>query len=107
MFPDGLLDLPTPSDAEALVNKLDGVVSFYKIGLWLLFAEGTDQLIDKLIKNGKKVFLDYKMFDIGETVMKGVSRARERGIKFVTVHGDDEIMRAAVEGKGNSDFLKV
>ena len=47
------------------------------------------------------------MFDIGETVNKGVSRARDRGIKFVTVHGDNEIMEAAVEGKGNSDFLKI
>jgi orotidine-5'-phosphate decarboxylase len=101
------LDVPTPDDAEQLVDQLDGVVSFYKIGLWLLFAEGTDQLIDKIIKRDKKVFLDYKMFDIGETVNKGVSRVRDRGIKFVTVHGDNEIMEAAVKGKGNSDFLKI
>ena len=55
------LDVPTPDDAEQLVNQLDGVVSFYKIGLWLLFAEGTDQLIDKIIKRNKKVFLDYNV----------------------------------------------
>ncbi|MGB6699546.1 MAG: orotidine 5'-phosphate decarboxylase / HUMPS family protein, partial [Methylocella sp.] len=65
------LDVPSPNDAKELIKKLDGIVSFYKIGLWLLFAEGTDKLIDKLIKNGKNVFLDYKMFDIGETVRKG------------------------------------
>jgi len=101
------LDVPSPNDAKELIKKLDGIVSFYKIGLWLLFAEGTDKLIDELIKNGKNVFLDYKMFDIGETVRKGVSRAKDRGIKFVTVHGDDEIMKAAVEGKGDYDFLKI
>jgi orotidine-5'-phosphate decarboxylase len=39
--------------------------------------------------------------------MRGVERARERGIKFVTVHGDNEIIQAAVEGKGSSDFLKI
>ena len=101
------LDVPTPEQAEKLVDDLDGVVSFYKIGLWLLFTAGTDQLIDRLIKRGKKIFLDYKMFDIPETVSKGVTSARDRGIKFVTVHGDNEIMEAAVEGKGNSDFLKI
>jgi orotidine-5'-phosphate decarboxylase len=47
------------------------------------------------------------MYDIGETVKRGVERARERGIKFVTVHGDEEIMRKAVEGRGESDFLKI
>lgn len=101
------LDVSSPDDAKELIKKLDGIVSFYKIGLWLLFAEGTDKLIDDLVKSGKNVFLDYKMFDIGETVRKGVTRAKDRGIKFVTVHGDDEIMRAAVEGKGDCDFLKI
>jgi orotidine-5'-phosphate decarboxylase len=101
------LDVPSPDDAKELITKLDGIVSFYKIGLWLLFAEGTDKLIDDLIRSGKNVFLDYKMFDIGETVRKGVTRAKDRGIKFVTVHGDDEIMEAAVKGKDGSDFLKI
>jgi orotidine-5'-phosphate decarboxylase len=101
------LDVRRPSEARELVHKLDGIVSFFKIGLWLLFAEGTDALIDALIAQRKNVFLDYKMFDIGETVKEGVSRARERGVKFVTVHGDPEIMRAAVEGKAGSDFLKI
>jgi orotidine-5'-phosphate decarboxylase len=101
------LDVPSPDDAKELIKQLEGIVSFYKIGLWLLFAEGTDKLIDELIKSGKNVFLDYKMFDIGETVRKGISRAKDRGIKFVTVHGDDEIMKAAVEGKGDCNFLKI
>jgi orotidine-5'-phosphate decarboxylase len=101
------LDVSSPEKAEQLVAKLDGVVSFFKIGLWLLFAEGTDKLIEKLIRENKNVFLDYKMFDIGETVREGVKRAKDRGVKFVTVHGDDEIIKAAVEGKSGSDFLKI
>jgi orotidine-5'-phosphate decarboxylase len=101
------LDVPTVSEARGLVSKLDGVASFYKIGLWLLFAEGADKLIDDLIQHQKNVFLDYKMYDIGETVKQGVKRAKDRGVKFVTVHGDTEIMKAAVEGKGDSDFLKI
>ena len=82
------------------------MVSFFKLGLWLIFAPGFDRLLDDLVESGKKVFLDAKMFDIGETVKQGVARAAERGVSFVTVHGDDDIIRAAVEGKGGSD-LKI
>jgi orotidine-5'-phosphate decarboxylase len=101
------LDVPTVDDARSIVRSLDGVVSFFKIGLWLLFASGADKFIDDLIRAKKDVFLDCKMYDIGETVRQGVARAVGRGVKFVTVHGDSEIMKAAVEGKGNSDTLKV
>src|ERR1700735_4743458 len=101
------LDVPSANEAEALVTKLDGTVSFFKIGLWLLFSEGVEHLIDRLVKEKKNVFLDYKMYDIGETVKRGVERAKDRGIKFVTVHGDEEIMKAAVSGRGDEGFLKV
>src|SRR5437870_10955454 len=100
------LDVPSISEARALVGRLDGVVSFFKIGLWLEFAAGFDGLLDDLIRRGKRVFLDAKMFDIGETVRQGVARAAERGVGFGTVHGDSEIIRAAAEGKAGSD-LKV
>jgi orotidine-5'-phosphate decarboxylase len=100
------LDVPSIGEARALLNKLDSLVSFFKVGLWLQFAAGFDGLLDELIQRGKKIFLDAKMFDIGETVKQGVERAAERGVSFVTVHGDGEIMRAAVEGRGNSR-LKV
>ena len=46
------------------------------------------------------------MFDIGETVKQGVARAAERGVSFVTVHGDGDIIRAAAEGKRGSN-LKI
>ena len=82
-------------------------MSFYKIGLWLLYAPGTERFIDSLIAQGKRIFLDAKMFDIGETVRQGVARAVERGVAFVTVHGDPEIMRAAVAGKAGSARTKV
>jgi orotidine-5'-phosphate decarboxylase len=100
------LDVPSLAEARDLVDQLDGLVSFFKVGLWLQFAAGFDGLIDELIKRGNKIFLDAKMFDIGETVKRGVALAAERGVSFVTVHGDSEIMKAAVEGKGNSQ-LKI
>jgi orotidine-5'-phosphate decarboxylase len=100
------LDVPSVSEARALVERLDGVVSFFKLGLWLHFASGFDRLLDDLIENGKKIFLDTKMFDIGETVRQGVARAAERGVSFVTVHGDRDMIRAAAEGKTGSG-LKI
>src|SRR3954447_360510 len=96
------LDLPTVAAARAMAERLDGIVSFFKLRLWLIFAPGFDRLLEDLVAQGKKVFLDAKMFDIGETVKQGVARAAERGASFVTVHGDRDIIRAAIEGKRDS-----
>jgi orotidine-5'-phosphate decarboxylase len=103
------LDVPSVAEARLLVDKLDGVASFFKLGLWLQFAAGFDRLIDDLVAKDKKIFLDSKMFDIGETVKQGVARAAERGVSFVTVHGDGDIIKAAAEGKagGNLRVLVV
>src|SRR3954470_714380 len=98
------LDLPTVAAARATAERLDGIVSFFKLGLWLIFAPGFDLLLEDLVAQGKRVFLDAKMFDIGETVKQGVIRAAERGASFVTVHGDRDIIAAAVEGKRGSDL---
>jgi orotidine-5'-phosphate decarboxylase len=96
------LDLPSVAEARGIVARLDGVVRFYKIGLWLIFAPGFEAFLDDLLQAGCDVFLDAKMFDIGETVRRGVERVAERGVSFVTVHGDGDIIRAAVEGRGGS-----
>ncbi|MBV9375224.1 MAG: orotidine-5'-phosphate decarboxylase [Alphaproteobacteria bacterium] len=100
------LDVPSISEARALTDRLDGLVGFFKLGLWLQFAAGFDSLVEHLLNKSKKIFLDAKMFDIGETVKQGVARAAERGVTFVTVHGDGDIVRAAAEGKKGSN-LKI
>ncbi len=100
------LDVPTLDEARALVTRLGDSVSFYKIGMWLFFQRGVDGLIDELTTAGKQVFLDYKMYDIGETVRRGVAAAAARGVSIVTVHGDPDMLQAAVEGRGTS-ALKV
>lgn len=96
------LDVPEIAEARALAAALEGVVSFFKLGLWLLFAPGCDALVSELIAAGNRVFLDAKMFDIGETVRHGAACAAARGVEFLTVHGDAEIIAAAVEGRGRS-----
>jgi orotidine-5'-phosphate decarboxylase len=100
------LDLDSVAAAQEMVRQLDGVVSFFKVGLGLLFVPGVDELIASLTESGKKLFLDAKMFDIPQTVARGVAAVAQRGVSFVTVHGDDAIMRAAVQAKGTSD-LKI
>jgi orotidine-5'-phosphate decarboxylase len=100
------LDLDSVAAAQDMVRQLDGAVSFFKIGLGLLFVEGVDSLIASLIASGKKLFLDTKMFDIPQTVANGVAAVAQRGVSFVTVHGDEAIMRAAVKAKGTSG-LKI
>jgi orotidine-5'-phosphate decarboxylase len=98
------LDLPSVDAARGIVARLDGIVSFYKVGLWLIFAPGFEAFLDGLLKSGCNVFLDAKMFDIGETVRRGIERVAERGVSFVTIHGDGDIIRAAVDGRGNSSL---
>jgi orotidine-5'-phosphate decarboxylase len=100
------LDVPTIAAARGLVDRLDGVVSFFKIGLWLAFADGIDGLLRDLIASGGRVFLDAKMHDIGQTVQEGVARVADRGVSLVTVHGEPQVMAAAVKGKGTS-ALKI
>lgn len=96
------LDVPSLDEARSLVARLGETVSFYKVGMWLLFEPGVHAFVDTLIAGGKQVFLDCKMYDIGETVRRGVQAVARRGISMVTVHGDPEMLRAAVDGRGDT-----
>lgn len=100
------LDLPDVPAAAAMADRLAGAVSFFKIGLGLQFRPGVDALIDRLLAAGHKIFLDAKVYDIPETVGRAVAAAADRGVSFVTVHGDDAIMRAAAVARGGS-ALKI
>lgn len=98
------LDLPTVEDARALVDELDGIVGFFKIGLILQLAPGVQNFIESLIRGGKKVFLDYKYYDIPETMKKAVARAAKLGVSFLTIHGSGKLIRSATEGRGDSSL---
>jgi orotidine-5'-phosphate decarboxylase len=96
------LDLSNVHEAIEMVRTLEGVVGFFKIGLSLQLAQGVEGLIPSLISQGKKVFLDYKYYDIPETLKKAVARASGLGVSFLTVHGSSALIRRAVEGRGSS-----
>lgn len=98
------LDFPSYDDARALVETLGDTVSFYKIGLELLFADGL-ALASELKNEHKRVFLDMKFLDIGNTVEKAVAAVAGLGFDFLTIHGTDtKTMQAAVKGRGKSSL---
>jgi orotidine-5'-phosphate decarboxylase len=101
------LDLPSVEAAEAMIGKLGDAVTFYKIGYQLAYAGGLP-LAQKLAGGGKKVFLDLKMHDIGNTIARGVENVAKMGATFLTVHAYPQTMKAAVEARGpNLKILAV
>jgi orotidine-5'-phosphate decarboxylase len=97
------LDIPNAKQARALVEQLGDSVDFYKVGMELYAAEGM-YFVRELIDAGKQVFLDLKLYDIGETVKRATARIAETDVRFLTVHGSQAVMRAAVDGRGNSNL---
>jgi orotidine-5'-phosphate decarboxylase len=95
------LDLPTLAEADAMVTRLGEAVSFYKIGLQLVFAGGI-AFAEKLTKAGKKVFLDVKLLDIDNTVAGAIENIARIGMTFVTIHAYPKAMRAAAAARGDA-----
>ncbi len=95
------LDVPSVADADRLVATLGDAASFYKIGYQLVFSGGL-ALAGRLVGAGKKVFLDVKLHDIGNTVAHAITNIAELGVTFVTVHAYPQTMKAAVEGRGDA-----
>lgn len=99
------LDLPTADEARAMVAALGDMVSFYKVGLELFATDGMS-LARELKGQGKQVFLDWKLHDIGTTVQRAAAVLADTGCDLLTVHGEPQVMASAVRGKGRSD-LKI
>jgi len=101
------LDVADAADARKLVEQLGESVVFYKIGLELFMGGEYFALLDWLVGRGKKVFVDLKFFDVPATVAAAVRQLRNRGVTFTTVHGNQSIMEAAAEAKGDVKVLGV
>lgn len=99
------LDVPTTDEARALVDRLGEAVVFYKVGLQLFGVGGMD-LARELKGQGKSVFLDWKLHDIGATVQKAASGLAGSGCDLLTVHARPQVMAAAMRGVEGSG-LKV
>ena len=98
------LDTHTRQEAQNLTEELGDTVNFYKIGLRLI-ADGGVDLAGRLKMSGKKIFLDLKLFDTAKTVETATQALVRRypPIDMITVHGDPQVVTAAIEGRGNAD----
>lgn len=101
------MDVPDVESARSLADQLGSSVVFYKLGLELFMGGGYLSLVEHLASNGKKVFVDLKFFDVPATVGRAVRRLGGRGVSFCTVHGNDGMLAAACENKGDVGILAV
>lgn len=101
------LDVPNIEQAKQLVIDLGSSISFYKIGLELFMSGNYLEFIGWLKAKNKQVFVDLKFFDVPQTVGSAIKQLSKYGAAFATVHGNDEIMKAAVKHKGDTKILAV
>ncbi|WP_170361982.1 MULTISPECIES: orotidine-5'-phosphate decarboxylase [Ruegeria] len=100
------LDVPNALQGLAMAERLGDAVSFYKIGLGMLTGGGLALANELKQDHGKRIFLDMKLFDIGNTVENAVRGLAQFDLDFLTVHGDPHVVRAAKEGASGKD-LKI
>jgi len=101
------LDVADADAARKLVTELGDAVTFYKLGLELCMSGHYFDLLDWLVGQDKKVFVDLKFFDVPATVAAAVSNLRNRGVTYATIHGNQSIMEAAGAAKGDVKILAV
>lgn len=101
------LDVPSIPEAQALVEELGDSVIFYKVGMELFMSGDYFGFIDWLKANNKKVFVDLKFFDIPATVGRAIKALSNKGVDLATIHGNDSIMEAAAQAKGDLKVLAV
>jgi orotidine-5'-phosphate decarboxylase len=102
-------DVPDLAGLNALLDRLDGRPSFYKVGLELFVAEG-EHAVEAVRKRGGRIFLDLKLHDIPETVARAVQSARRIEAELLTVHtsgGYEMLARAAQAAEGQVKILGV
>ena len=103
------LDVDTIDEALQVVSQLGPDVSFYKVGLQLFMAGGLS-VVQRLVDEGKKVFLDLKIDDTPRTVQEAVRNSAIDGVEFFTLQGNADTVRAARAGRGSRSsprFLQI
>ncbi len=101
------LDVPNLEEAQALISNLGDSVEFYKLGLEVFLSGHYFELMAELKGKGKKIFADLKLFDIPATVAAAVRQLAKHEINFCTVHGNDSMLKAAADTKGDMQILAV
>lgn len=100
------LDVDSDEKARQIVSKCESHTRYFKVGLQLFMANWFTT-VDWILDRGHKVMLDLKFFDIPETVRLAVEQVNSRGVSLATIHGNDPIIRAALQAKGDMQILAV
>ncbi len=100
------LDVDSDEKARQIVKKCETHTRYFKVGLQLFMANWFTT-VDWILDRGHKVMLDLKFFDIPETVRLAVEQVNRRGVSLATIHGNDPIIRAALQAKGDMQILAV
>jgi orotidine-5'-phosphate decarboxylase len=101
------LDVAGPDEARKLIEDLGDAVQFYKLGLEVFLSGYYFELLAELKQRRKRVFADLKLFDIPATVAAAVRQLARHEVDFCTVHGNDGMLRAAAQAKGDMKVLAV
>ncbi len=100
------LDVSSPELAKEMVRRCESHTRYFKVGLQLFMASYFE-VVDWILDRGHKVMLDLKFFDIPETVKLAVEQVNSRGVSLATIHGNDAIISAAMEARGDLQLLAV
>ncbi len=100
------LDVDTAKKALDIIEDLNGLVSFFKVGYQLFIAEGLT-FVRRLIEGNNRVFLDLKMDDVEETIRRAVANIAASEVEFLTIHGSGATVRAARDGRGAREKPKL
>lgn len=101
------MDVAEVGQARKLIRQLGDSVEFYKLGLEFFLSGSYFELAAELRDQGKKVFADLKLFDIPATVASAVRQLAKHQVDFCTIHGNDSMMSAAAQAKGDMKILAV
>ena len=97
-------DFSNKAEVMKFLSKFDNESLYLKIGMELFYSEGP-QIVREIKQLGHKIFLDLKLHDIPNTVMKAMSVLSDMDIDMCNVHasGTVAMMEAAIKGLTRED----
>lgn len=97
-------DFPGRRETEEFLDLFTQEKPYVKIGMELFYAEGP-QIVRDIKKRGHRIFLDLKLHDIPNTVMRAMSVLSGLDVDMCNLHagGTVPMMEAAVKGLTRAD----
>ncbi len=98
------LDFSSKEQVINFLDKFEGRKPFVKIGMELFYAEGPE-IVKEIKKRGHKIFLDLKLHDIPNTVMKAMKVLSSLDVDMTNLHasGTINMMEGAIKGLTRED----